>query len=172
MSVSVLLEVAIGLVFFFLLLSLVCTSATEMLSHLLSMRSKVLEKGIRNLLSDQSGTGLAAEVYRHPIILGLAEKGKTLAFWERVKKPSYIPSRTFSIALFDTILPASGQKPKTIEEFRTKVAGLENVNVRRSLLALLDASENKIDKARQKVESWFDDGMDRVTGWYKRWGIP
>jgi hypothetical protein len=38
----------------------------------------------------------------------------------------------------------------------------------RSLLLLLDEAADDTDRFRQNVEVWFNDGMDRVAGWYKR----
>jgi len=58
----------------------------------------VLETGIRNLLSDPSATGLAKTLHNHPLIRTLALPGR---------KPSYIPSSSFALALM-SILTASG----------------------------------------------------------------
>ena len=38
----------------------------------------------------------------------------------------------------------------------------------RTLSPLLDDAANDIDRFRRNVEVWFNDGMDRVAGWYKR----
>jgi len=37
-----------------------------------------------------------------------------------------------------------------------------------SLTPLLDEAAGDIDRFRENIEMWFDDGMDRVAGWYKR----
>src|SRR6185436_4630280 len=41
-------------------------------------------------------------------------------------------------------------------------------NIKTSLLTLIDEAGNDINKARGNVEAWYDDAMDRVSGWYKR----
>jgi len=38
----------------------------------------------------------------------------------------------------------------------------------RSLSPLLDDADDDVDHFRRNVEVWFNDGMDRVAGWYKR----
>jgi hypothetical protein len=38
----------------------------------------------------------------------------------------------------------------------------------RALLTLIDAAGNDLTQARINIETWFDSGMDRVSGWYKR----
>jgi hypothetical protein len=101
---SGILDVAIGLVFIFLLLSLICSAISEIIETLLKKRASDLEKGIREFLQDTDGTGLAKEIYNHPLVFGLYKGG-----YEPKKSsnlPSYIPSRNFALALMDTILPA------------------------------------------------------------------
>jgi hypothetical protein len=49
---SVVLDVAIGLVFVYLLLSLLCSTAKELVEALLKKRATELERGIVNLLGD------------------------------------------------------------------------------------------------------------------------
>ena len=41
-------------------------------------------------------------------------------------------------------------------------------DLRTSLLAAIQSTDKNIDDAQRAIEGWYDDGMDRVTGWYKR----
>jgi hypothetical protein len=52
---SEILEVVIGIIFIYWLLSLMCSALNEMMASLLSLRAKSLKKGIRNLLNDPKG---------------------------------------------------------------------------------------------------------------------
>src|SRR5258708_5753238 len=72
MSTLQMLDVAIGITFIFLLLSLICTALNEIIEGLLKKRSSDLEKGIRELLQDHQtdGTGKVAELYKHSLIGG------------------------------------------------------------------------------------------------------
>src|SRR5580692_7422161 len=102
---STMLEVAIGLVFIYLLLSLVCSAAKEGLEAFMKKRAIDLERGIRELLDDPEGTRLVKKLYEHPLIDGLfrgnfdSEKGGR--FWSRL--PSYIPAPNFAVALIDVV---------------------------------------------------------------------
>ena len=49
---SNILEVAVGVVFVYLLLSLVCTIINEGIASFINQRGKILNAGIRNLLND------------------------------------------------------------------------------------------------------------------------
>ena len=157
---SAILDVAIGLVSIFLFLSLIGTAINEWVSGVLSMRAKNLEEGIRNILNDPEGKGLAKTFYNHPLVRSLT-KGK--------EKPSYIPSRVFALTLMDILAPADPQKGSTtIDQFRKSVEKIQNEALKRNILIQLDEAGNDILQARQNIEKWFNEGMERVSGWYKR----
>jgi hypothetical protein len=190
---SSVLDVAIGMVFVYLLLSLMCSAANETVELALKNRAKDLERGLRQLLQDADGKGLVKKVYDHPLVSALFEgnykptpQGRIGRILARVTLPSYIPARTFALALMDTILPAqqavsggtAGATPSAItpdpssltaiDTLRKNIASLGNEEVQRALRALVDAADNDVAKARENIEKWFDSSMDRVSGWYKR----
>lgn len=112
---TAILDVAIGLIFIYLLLSLMCTAANEIIELLLKKRAIDLEHGIRELLDPDSKAGeakIVQEFYDHPLINGLFEGSyeksgiKTKRHWvKRTQLPSYIPARNFALALMDLIRP-------------------------------------------------------------------
>jgi len=186
---SGILDVAIGLVFIFLLLSLICSAINEIIESRLKMRAADLEKGIRGFLHDQDGTGLAQQIYTHPLVFGLFQGNYNPQ--ESSNLPSYIPSRNFALALMDIILPANpttisgaagaigplaaatspsggGAPPSPLQALRNAIGSLNNPSVEQALRTLVDAAGDDISKARENIEGWFDSAMDRITGWYKR----
>lgn len=72
---SAVLEVAIGLTLVYLILSLICAAVREGLEGWLKTRAIHLERGIRELLQDLDGTGLAKSLYQHPLVFGLFRGG-------------------------------------------------------------------------------------------------
>src|SRR5438034_355636 len=54
------LDVAIGLIFVYLLLSLICSAANEVIELWLKNRAADLERGLRELLNDPQANGLDA----------------------------------------------------------------------------------------------------------------
>jgi hypothetical protein len=165
---SEILEVAIGLVFVYLLLSMICSVFNEWISRMVAMRSRDLEGGIRNLLQKED---LVYEVYKHPLVKGFYRQGLFDRWLKREGKPSYIPARTFALALLDIVAPADPDaKPKEFDQVRDAAAKstLLGEEMRKTVLALMDETVNDLKKARQNIENWFDDAMDQVSGWYKR----
>lgn len=157
---SGILDVAIGVIFIFLFLSLLCSFITEWIARITSSRSKNLEAGIRSLLSDRSEDGLTKKFYENPLIQVFARKGK---------KPSYIPARSFALALMNIVAPDETEKGTiTADGLREAVGKIENEGLRKTLFILLSDAENSIAMTRQSLENWYDVAMDRVSGWYKR----
>ncbi len=158
---SVILEVAIGLVFIYLFFSVICSAVAESISSFLKMRAKNLEDGIRSILNDSGGDGLTKQFYEHPLIKGLTRDGR---------KPSYIPSNIFTLALMDIIAPSEPEKgSKTINDIRNAVIKLDkHEGLRKTILIFLDEAEQNINKTHQNIGKWYDESMNRVSGWYKR----
>ena len=155
---SAILDTAIGLIFVYLLVSLIITAANELLAAFFRWRANNLFLGIRELLQDQGATGLAARFYDHPLVQGLAAKGK---------KPSYIPSRTFALTLLDLVSPASSGTDRTLDDLKLGIEKLP-ASLQVTFRVLLDEAEHDIEKFKKQLEIWFNNAMERVSGWYKR----
>jgi hypothetical protein len=102
---SNILEVAIGIIFVYLLLSLICTALNEGIASLIDKRGRNLLGGIKNLLNDPEFTGLAQQVYNHGLIGGISQHASNPNKVTRL--PSYMSAQNFSLALLD-ILGARG----------------------------------------------------------------
>ena len=68
---SAILEVAIGMIFVYLLVSVICSTVREVIEGWLKTRAAYLEYGIRELLHDRNAEGIVRSFYNHPLILGL-----------------------------------------------------------------------------------------------------
>ena len=158
------LDVAIGLIFIYLILALTCTAFNELIAGWLDRRTNNLFQGLKNLLSDpawkaSTGVDLVSSFYSHPLIKSLEENGT---------KPSYIPSRTFALTLLDLIAPADPTKSKTIDDVRGALEKLPKESpIREALLVMLDDAGDDLKKVQANIEIWFNNSMDRVAAWYK-----
>ncbi|MGA8028842.1 MAG: hypothetical protein WB992_17005, partial [Bryobacteraceae bacterium] len=160
---SEILDVAIGLILLFLLMSLVCSSIKEALETVFKYRARDLERGIREIFGDINRTGFSVEFYKHPLINALFQGPYNR---KNIKNlPSYIPARTFSLALMDMV----GSGGSDVAGLRAAVTNLpQDSTIRGALLPLIDAAGNDIVRVRQNIEDWYNSSMDRVSGWYKR----
>lgn len=180
---SAVLEVTVGVLVVFLLVSTVCTAIREGIEARLKTRAAYLEAGIRELLQDTQGTGMAQAFFRHPIIYSLYSGDYTPGAAKRTtlesggNLPSYVSGRSFAMALLDIVArgpttdAASASPdlaPVTLASLRRNVATLDNPHLQRMLLMAIDSAEGDIERVRQNLHTWFDDSMGRVSGWYKR----
>lgn len=114
---SSVLEVAIGVIFIYLLVSLICTAVNEMFASLINKRGENLFEGIKNLLNDPSFTGFAQKLYNHGLVDGISQSGKNPN--KPSRRPAYMASKTFALALLDILGSQSvGESWKDIAERR------------------------------------------------------
>lgn len=186
---SEILDVAIGLILVYLLLSLICSAIREGLESLTKMRAVGLERGIRELLQDLQGNGLAKSLYTHPLIYGLfigeydaskikRKNGQYGLMGAGSNLPSYIPAGNFAVALLDIVARGAEIKdnvaatpaaaPISVENIRTALTNFQNAPVQRALLAAIDTAQGDLAKAQANIEAWYNSAMERVSGWYKR----
>lgn len=275
---SSILEVAIGMIFIYLFLSLVSSAVNEAIASFLNKRGKKLFEGVKNLLNDPKFTGLAQQLFTHGLVDGISEEATNPKKANRF--PSYMPPSTFSLALIDILGSRGaakswqgfiGEKQKELDDAKAKLAAkpgdadlqklvdaaqaafdktaalqekasaaetahaeataaaksvkgpkdltnlqkasaklqaalalgrplsaayhdpLGNIqtaveslprgHTKESLLVLIDktkrevatasnqvvTAERQVERLRENLEEWFNDTMDRVGGWYKRW---
>jgi hypothetical protein len=163
MYLEELVEVALGLILVFVVVSLAVMQIQEWLAGWLRWRAIHLEDAIRSMLNEpvqrtkvaawlaRYGIGWKRErsrvkglpafveqLYEHPLIRSLAQPGNL---------PSYIPADKFALALFDTIMSA-GTNASTIQKAL--------VQLRENQVLLLDQAVRQaldllIEQARQAV---------------------
>ena len=186
---STILDVAIGVIFVFVLVSIICSAIREGIESILKTRAAHLEHGIRELLHDRAGTGLAKDLFQHPLVAALYEndyesarpahdgKKRPWALARGGKMPSYIPSRSFAVALMDLAVRGREITPEnssasapvlSLQSLRDGVSNLQNDKVQRALLVAIDSAQGDLNRAQANLEAWYESGMDRVSGWYKR----
>src|SRR5687767_3606017 len=73
------LDVAIGLIFVYLVFSLIASGVNEAIASIFALRARHLEKGLRKLLTNPGSTPAQVseavdEFARHPLVRGLVNK--------------------------------------------------------------------------------------------------
>ena len=135
---------------------------------------------LQDAYPDSIGT-FADEFYGHPLIKSLIPKPGGLPEWRRFLSrtsptelattqkahPSYVPARTFAMTIMDIVI--KGQTgPTDFDKLLAGINGLPESDLKRSLLALMQNTDGKLATAQEHIEGWFNDAMDRVSGWYRR----
>jgi hypothetical protein len=232
---NVALDVFIGLVFIFLLYSLLATILQEIIATRFAFRAKVLEKAILRMLEDGKTTTtlqygdriqgmlhlfglvnllknkkIAPWFYAHPLIKYLAEDNY-------YSKPTYLNAENFSKVMIDLLKGFGFPESQSVQSIHNSIMDgtiyklpinlvregdttaepdkanpaikvlrqqeenllsndllqYERVQINKNtalyLRSLWQESGADVTLFRQKLEVWFDDTMERATGWYKRY---
>jgi hypothetical protein len=185
---SQIVDLAIGVVLFFLFVSLLCSSAREAVETVLRSRARDLERGLRMMLDDPQGVGLVKDLLNHGQIASLLDGEYDPGVLKRslfgaihvpvsARKilPAYLPAEQFATALLDLVGrgPDDGASPVpiapvTIATLRAQVLTLPSVRLQRVILTAIDHAEGDLEQVRANIEAWFNGSMDRVSGWYKQ----
>ncbi len=155
MSLNAILDITIGLMTMYLVLSLVCTSINEFIASLFKLRAANLRDALQNLINDPA---LRAKFSSHGLIAG-AKKSQAA-------DPSYISGPTFALALLDSLTPAG--QVTAFADAKAAAEALPPSNARDVILANIALANGKMEDLRQGLAKSFDRAMDRVSGAYTR----
>jgi hypothetical protein len=184
------LDVGLGVILMYLLLSLIVTTLQEAMASLFKWRAQNLYAAVASLLEDpklsDDWQSLAADLYQHPLVSKLCRKHPQPASpsefgaANRFRLPSYLSSRTFAVALLDVLRQKSGVMAASgadhlLGNAREIVERLPEGTLKRALVLQVNDAEqlgSTLDeRARavsERIETWFNDSMQRASGWYKR----
>ena len=154
MNLTAIIGTAVGLAFVYVLLSLVCSTIQEWIAGLFRRRAANLRKGILALLQDPASVD---KLYADPMLKSLMANGVESSL-------SYLPADRFVDGLLSQFASTALMPDADLEK------ALQNVpeKFREPLLVLARRAAGDRDRFLTLVQKWFDDTMDRVTGWYKR----
>jgi len=157
------LETAISVILIILIFSVVTYVVQELIAFRLQSRGTMLRDSITLLLSATDSSSTWPDTFfKHAEIVSLRRKTDRLA--------SYIPASNFALAVMDMVA-AKSPAARTNDLFNDVRSGLTSFNSSDGNLFvvmrnLADTSSN-INELQNKLEQWYNNYMDRVTGWYQ-----
>ena len=203
---STILDVALGLAFTFLAVSLVASVVVEAISSAMKWRSSHLLEGIKQLVNDPEFTGLAKALYAHAAVnprgIALAAAGAPALSWldrfsfkatrptsggvDLRNSPAYVEPAQFAAALMDILglsRSADGGKETAavVAEMKTTLDALlkpaevgvpapiqADPQIHQLLTGIVERCRGDFAAIQTEIGKWFDNGMDRLSGEYKR----
>ena len=121
--------------------------------------------------------GMTGDIFNRDLVLKASRfgPGVTGGSWRKPRLgarrslPSYISAKSFGEAVIDLLVPdAAGRTTMTtIQDSLKKLPA--DLPFTTSLQSLATNAANDITRFRTSIENWYDDHMDRVSGWYKRY---
>jgi hypothetical protein len=174
MTSNGIIDVCIGLVLVYLLVSILCSGIQEYFSQRSAQRGEILRKGMMQLLMDR---WVYLHVINHPLVACMYRDNPG----KRARPPAYIPNDVFAQAVIDIVLKKGERlgaaivrmpgQPATFADVHTAAAicAQHRLGVGIALLPLLDTANYDLTNARKNIENWYAAMMDRASGWYKRY---
>lgn len=151
------LQVVIGLIFVLLLLSLLATTMMELIAAAFRLRGKNLERALRNILACTTRDNEVMEKFKSNALY------KQLSYkYSKEAPPSYLEDDTFQSILFSVILDGKG-----MADLKQQIDDMPDDELKEVLLQLYQEAEANVDVFKLKVKKWYNDVMDRASGWYK-----
>jgi hypothetical protein len=172
------LDLVLGLLFVFLVFSLVVSAVNEAITRILASRSRQLWTSLRHLLDGVTSGGdqrppknvvataespLSIRLYAHPIV-----KQLEIAARDSKSRLSNIPATDFSRGLID-VLVDGGEGETTVPDFITKLKALPDESpIKKPLLAVAAEAGTELDKLRDGIGQWFDARMSSLSAIYRK----
>lgn len=176
MNLGAIVEVAIGIIFVWITLSLSTIQIQEWITTMLDKRARDMEAAIREMLANPN---LGSQLYDHPVIRGLTARKRSepsrVPPWfynfpivrgltrEKRKLPSYIPAQQFSLCLFDIAMTA-GTESSLIQQGIFKIRDdLEKNKKKPKDQAVIDALNILADLARSAAATEAGTSITNIT---------
>src|SRR5229473_1363820 len=141
MTLNSAVDVAIGLILMYLVLSLICTTVNEYIATTLKLRATTLADGINKLIDDPV---LHQAFSDHGLIDGTKAALGT-------RSPSYMDGRTFAMGSLDSTKPLP-----TFDDIKQALQHMPDSNIRDTLLAQVVLASGDVQALRNNVAGWFD----------------
>ena len=155
------LQVVIGIIFVLLLLSLLATTVMELLAAGLSLRGKNLEKALKNLLASTDIDEHVLQAFKDNALY----RQLSYRFGKKRYPPSYMGDDTFQSILFEVILKGDHA---SVGNLKKQIEAVPDQDLKDVLKQLMQDSEENLDQFRGEVKKWYNNIMDRASGWYKK----
>lgn len=159
------LDIGLGLMFIYLVLSLVCTGINEFVAGIFQRRRRNLLKGLEFILTHTNDSNLVDNFKNHPLIKSL---------YGNNFQASYIPPHVFSTVLMDLLHKADPQIPTTMDDIRQVIAPTQTPGqpsppsvLYDTLRVLANKAENNVTQLKKHIEEWYNEAMVGTSGRYR-----
>jgi hypothetical protein len=155
-----LFEVVLVVLFVFVTMSAIVSSAQELLFQVMGWRSHKLRKSVQKMLDDSEyGKEISKRLYRHPLVTG-EEKSR--------KHITNIEPKAFALALANAVQPA-GANSEPLSDLPNSIDSLREGDLKRRLQMVLPpaTAEHKREDIEAAVMEWYNTATNKNIESYK-----
>ncbi|MBV7533227.1 hypothetical protein [Chitinophaga sp. sic0106] len=190
------IDVALGLVFIYLLYSLFVTILQEMIARALGLRARILSKGLRRMLDGDRHRNDLGYFGKFTFFTWFYEKGWSVVHYFRPfadapvlrkfyespsilylgentasSRPSYINPATFSQTIVHLLRSSTAERATDAATIAAALEenglGLGGGTLTHIRNLFADAGQD-IPQFRIQLENWFNETMQRASSWYRK----
>jgi hypothetical protein len=176
MSGFPIIDLIAGMIFVYFLLSIICSSAVEMLMAAAKARAKLLAEWLCSIFDKPVEIGgkqmrLGQAIMDHCSVTALSGEGKS---------PSYIDAKNFTSALLEKLTFNPNEPNNIANDLNTFIDKIQQTTIlstelKRVLLtyayeardkykAMSNKTTSDLEMFRAKIEDWYNSSMERLTG--------
>ncbi len=174
------IQIIIAIVLIYFVFSVIVYVISEWIAGFLELRGLNLRHAIHEVFNDNLNKDFGSLLYSHPQVENLKRNSDKL--------PSYIPSRNIAIGLIHIVSKEANpylykvnesdgtlerlqqeqnsQFPDAFEQFKNGLSTLNESHFKTLLINLVQHTTD-LPTLTKILENWYDNYMERVTGWYK-----
>ena len=181
MSGFPILDLVVGIIFVYFLLSIISSSGVEMILTGLKARAALLEEWLSRIfyktITQPDGTTvtLAHAIMDHCSVTALSSTRKSTSYIDAknftaalLEKITFDPANPISVAKdIDEFIAAINKTTALAPEFQRILLMYAN-DAKDTYKAVSEKTESEIDLFREKIENWYNSSMDRVTDALKK----
>ncbi len=156
------LEVIIGMIFTFMLLSLLGTTFNELVSAWRGWRGFYLEEALKRLLEHDDKKEVFEKFMKNPLFRQMMQHKAIL---RKSQAPAYLSSSNFA-SILTNVLKKKDKAVVTVEDIIQGVPA--DSRLREVLEQFKEEGHTTVDAFKARMQTWFDDVMGQSSGWYKR----
>jgi hypothetical protein len=156
------LEVIIGMIFTFMLLSLLGTTLNELVSAWRGWRGFYLEEALKRLLEFDDKKDVFEKFMKNPLFQQMMQHKAIL---RKSQAPAYLSSANFT-AILTNVLKKKGNAIQSVDDIINGAP--EGSRLREVLEQFKEEGHTNVEAFKSRMQTWFDDIMGHSSGWYKR----
>jgi hypothetical protein len=190
------IDVALGLIFIYLLYSLLASVVQELIARILNSRARLLTKGLRRMLEEDDHSADLGFLGKFTFFNWFYELGWSVVYFfapfrkqpflkkfydapsirylgenSAAARPAYISPRIFSQTMLHLLRSNRAPQATDAQAIQDNLTNNQlhmAADTQLHLQNLFEDAHHDVKQFRINMESWFNETMTRASGWYRK----
>ena len=183
MSGFPIVDLVVGLIFIYFILSIICSSIVEMVMSFFKLRAEILTKWLTTIFDkiilqpDNTQLKLGQAIADHCATTALSKPGKSTSYIDGknfstalIEKMTFLKENTLNVAKDLDVIIKSLETAKAVDGTSMLSTDLQRTflmfsnEARAEFNTVAGKVDSELHLFKEKIEKWFDSNMDRISG--------